>query len=146
MIYFIFSHLTQKSDILSSSLLWHAHFGHINYDNIRIMRKKGIKGIPIVPRKLTPCYSCILGKHSKPHFHNSTSRASKKLGLIHFDLCGPMLAPYASCNKYMLTFTNDYSRICWVYLLKEKSQVSETFKIFHLSIKNEAQRNIFTNK
>jgi hypothetical protein len=30
--------LAKHSDTLSSSLLWHAHFGHINYDCIRIMK------------------------------------------------------------------------------------------------------------
>jgi hypothetical protein len=28
------------------------------------MKQQGIKGIPTIPRKLTPCDACILGKHS----------------------------------------------------------------------------------
>ena len=51
--------LAQHSDTLSSSLLWHAHFGHINYDNIRVMKQRGIQGLPTVPRKLSPCNACI---------------------------------------------------------------------------------------
>lgn len=42
----------------------------------------------------------------------------------------------------MLTFIDDYSRLCWVYLLKEKSQVFEFCKAFHSMIKNETQLNI----
>ena len=34
--------------------------------------------------------------------------------------------------------------MCWVYLLKEKSQVFEVFKKFHLLITNEAQLTIGT--
>ena len=34
--------------------------------------------------------------------------------------------------------------MCWVYLLKEKSQAFDTFKNFHLWIKNETQLNIGT--
>lgn len=78
-----YAHLIQQSDTLSSSLLRHAHFGNTNYDSIMIMRQKGIKGIPTIPRKLAPCDSCILGKHSKRAFHSYASRASRKLGLIH---------------------------------------------------------------
>jgi len=34
--------------------------------------------------------------------------------------------------------------MCWVYLLKEKSQIFDMFKKFHLLITNEAQLNIGT--
>lgn len=48
----------------------------------------------------------------------------------------------ANGNKYVLTFIGDYSRMCWVYLLKYKSEVFEVFKTFHLMIKNETQHTI----
>jgi hypothetical protein len=38
-----------------------------------------------------------------------------------------------------MTFIDDYTRMCWVYLLKDKSQAFETFKNFHVWIQNEAQ-------
>lgn len=60
--------LAQQSDILSPSLLWHALFCHINYGNIKIMKKKGIKGLPIVPRNIIPCDACIIGKNCKQPF------------------------------------------------------------------------------
>jgi hypothetical protein len=41
--------------IISSSLLWHAKFGHINYDSLRLLRKNGIFGFPTIPRKLKQC-------------------------------------------------------------------------------------------
>lgn len=47
--------LAQQSDVLSPSLLWHARFGHINYGNIKIMKKQGIKGLSTVPRNIIPC-------------------------------------------------------------------------------------------
>ena len=48
----------------------------------------------------------------------------------------------ANGNKCVLTFINDYSIMCWVYLLSNKSQVFDVFKKFHLMIKNETQQNI----
>jgi hypothetical protein len=62
--------------------------------------------------------SCILGKHNKQHFHDSTFRACTNIELIHFDLCGPMSIPFAFGNKYIMIFIDDYTRMCWVYLLK----------------------------
>jgi hypothetical protein len=130
------------SSIMPSSLLWHAIFGHINYENFRLLRKNVAFGLPIIPRKLKQCDTCILGKHNKQPFHDSTSRACRKLELIHYDLCSPMIVPSANGNKYIMNFVDDYTKMCWVYLLKDKSQDFETFKNFHVWIQNEAQTHI----
>ena len=126
-----------SDDILSSSLLSHVRFGHINYDILFLLRNKGVFGLPTIPRKLKQCDACILGKHKKQPFHHSTFRAYRKFELIHSDLCGPMPVPSANGNKYIMTFIDDY--MCWVYLLKDKSQAFETFKFFHVWIQNEAK-------
>ena len=84
-------HAHQNEGTLSSNLLWHARFGHINYDGLRLLKKNGVSGLPTIPRKLKQCDACILGNHSKQFFYDSTSRACRKLGLIHSYLCGPML-------------------------------------------------------
>jgi hypothetical protein len=131
-----FSH--HDSGIIPSSLLWHVIFGHISYDIICLLRKNGVSSFPTISRKLKQCDACILGKHNKRPFHDYTSRACTKLELIHYDLCGPILVPFANGKKYIMTFINDYTRMCWVYLLKYKSQAFETFKIFHVWIQNES--------
>ena len=46
--------------IMSSSLLWQAIFGHINYESLCLMRKSGIYGMPTIPRKLKQHDACIL--------------------------------------------------------------------------------------
>jgi hypothetical protein len=43
------ANLAQQSGNLSSILLWHALFGHINYDSLKLMKKKGIQGLPTIP-------------------------------------------------------------------------------------------------
>lgn len=44
----------------------------------------------------------------------------------------------------IMTFIDDYTRMCWVYLLKDKSQAFDTFKNFHVWIQNEAQSHMDT--
>jgi transposase InsO family protein len=41
-----------------------------------------------------------------------------------------------------MSFIDDYTKTCWVYLLKEKSHAFETFTIFYVWIQNEAQSHI----
>jgi hypothetical protein len=50
-----------------------------------------------------------------------------------------MHVPSANGNKYIMTCIDDYTKMCWVYLLKDTSQAFETFKNFQVWIQNEAQ-------
>ena len=43
------TYLVQQNDTLSSSLLWHAHFSHFNYENIRIMKQRGLRDFQQFP-------------------------------------------------------------------------------------------------
>lgn len=49
----------------SSSLLWHAIFGHLNYAILHLLKRNGVTGFPIIPRKLKRCDACVLVKHNK---------------------------------------------------------------------------------
>jgi len=42
----------------------------------------------------------------------------------------------------MMTFIYDYTKMCWVYLLKNKFEAFETFKTFHAWIENDTQYHI----
>ena len=64
--------------------------------------------------------------------------------MIHLDLCGPMPIPYYNCNTFLITFFDECTIMCWVYLLKKKYEVVETIKKFHVWVKNEAQYQIGT--
>jgi len=97
---------------LSYSLLWHAIFGKFNYDSIHMLNKNGVSGFLTIPRILKQCDTCILGKHSNKHFHDSTSRSCRNLELIQFDLCGPMPIAYNFGNNYIMNFIDDYTRMC----------------------------------
>ena len=44
--------------------------------------------------------------------------------------------------KYLVTFTNDYSRRCWVYPLKKKSDVFPMFKEYKARVELESGKKI----
>jgi hypothetical protein len=107
-----------------------------------MLKKNGAFSLPTIPRNLKQCNSCMLGKHSKQPFHDSTSGACRKIVLIHFDLCGPMLIASFLSNKDTMNFIDDDTRMCWAYLLKHKYQAFETLNFIYVWIENEAQSNI----
>ena len=66
----------------------------------------------------------MLTKITKQPFPNVV-RKSNVLDLIYRDLCDFL------CNKkYVVTFIDDSSRFCYVYLLHSKDEALEKFKIY----------------
>ena len=53
---------------------------------------------------------------------------AEKLELVHIDLWGPSPVASLGGSRYYITFIDDSSKKVWVYFLKNKSNVFETFK------------------
>ena len=58
------------------------------------------------------------------------------LDLIHSNLIGSLPTLTYGNSMYVLTFIDDFSRYCWVYFLKLKDEVFETFKVFKDLVEN----------
>ncbi|GKC77756.1 retrotransposon protein, putative, ty1-copia subclass, partial [Tanacetum coccineum] len=65
-------------------------------------------------------------------FLHRTERATDLLGLIHTDVYGPYRHVSRQGARYFITFTDDYSRYGYVYLLKHINEVIEAFKDYAL--------------
>uniref|UniRef100_A0A2N9HU52 Integrase catalytic domain-containing protein n=1 Tax=Fagus sylvatica TaxID=28930 RepID=A0A2N9HU52_FAGSY len=71
-----------------------------------------------------------IGKMHKLPFPISVPKSEFPLHVLHADLWGP--APIQSYNgfRYYLVIVDDYTKFCWVYLLKNKSDTFTTFQQF----------------
>ena len=91
------------------------------------------------------CEACTLGKMHRSSFQKqSQHRATQLLEIIHSDICGPMQVESIGGSKYMLTFTDDYSRYTTVYFLKNKNEVIVKFKHYVSQVENRSGHNINT--
>ena len=121
------------SQLRSDVDLWHQRFGHLNGQQLeRIAQKDLVTGVKI-PQQVTLsfCEGCVEGKmHRAPFKPVGEIRSTRRLQLVHSDVCGPMQTESLGGRKYFATFIDDYSRCCNVYFLKHKSEVSEKFKEF----------------
>ncbi|MCO5594799.1 hypothetical protein L7F22_048833 [Adiantum nelumboides] len=81
---------------------------------------------------------CVLGKMHRFAFSQDGSvRATRKLQLVHSDVCGPMRMPSVGNSLYFVTFIDDFSKFCWVYPLKAKSDVFAIFQHYVSMVENE---------
>ncbi|CAN6801891.1 unnamed protein product, partial [Brassica oleracea] len=81
------------------------------------------------------CEACILGKHCKIVFPNSTSVYDKCFDLIHSDV---WTAPCISRDnhKYFVTFIDEKSKYTWLTLIPSKDRVIDAFKNFQTYVTN----------
>jgi hypothetical protein len=67
---------------------------------------------------------------TKAPFTSQSDKASDLLELVHTDVCGPM-SFVAKCDfQYFITFTDDFSRYGYIYIMRYKSESFEKFKEF----------------
>ncbi|GJW18460.1 putative RNA-directed DNA polymerase [Tanacetum coccineum] len=125
----IFSINKKRKLDLNSSYLWHCRLAHIGKTRMQKLQREGLLE-SINDDSYDKCESCISGKMTKKPFNNNIERATDLLGLIHTDVCGPFRHVSRKGASYFLTFTDDFSRYGYVYLLKHKHEVFETFKVF----------------
>ena len=83
------------------------------------------------------CESCLEGKMTKRPFNTKGRRVQDLLELIYSDVCGPMSVQARGGYEYFITFTDDYSRFGYVYLMKRKSKTFEKFKEFRTEVENQ---------
>nr|GFA84999.1 zinc finger, CCHC-type [Tanacetum cinerariifolium] len=127
------------ANIDSQAWLWNAIFGHLNFDDINKMTRKGlVEGIPRINHAGQIYDACLLGKQSRTPFPNQAKFKSKNpLDLIYGDLCGPINPATHSSKKLIFLLVDECTRFMWAYFLTSKNQAFSTFKEFRQKIKME---------
>ena len=125
---------------IESCDVWHGRLGHVS-----LKKMKQMMDLNLVPKSQVDfkrkCEICVQAKQTrKPH--KSIERDSQLLELIHSDVCDSARPPTRAGNKYFVTFIDDSSRYCYVYLIKTKDEVFENFKVFKTKVENQLERKI----
>lgn len=95
--------------------------------------------------KVTPLKTlthCLSSKQHRVSFHsNGPHKRSNILNLLHIYVL-MMDGKYLGGATYFFTFSKDYSRKVWAFVLKFKNHVLRIFKHFYASIKREKRRKL----
>ncbi|GKA38209.1 retrotransposon protein, putative, ty1-copia subclass [Tanacetum coccineum] len=126
---------------LDSTYLWHCRLTHISKKRIEKLQHNGLLK-SMNEESFDKCVSCLSGKMIRKSFSHRTKRATDLLRVIHTDVCGLLRHVSRQGASYFITFTDDYSRYGYVYLLKHKNEVFETFKVFKNEVENQLEKTI----
>lgn len=115
-------HLLNKSEFQ----FWHNKLGHSSKSTMAHIPELAhcVKGQEQV------CFTCPHSKFIQLPYELSHSHASKPFELLHLETWGPYRISTQGKFRYFLTLVDDFSRMSRVYLMTNKSDFLEIFKMF----------------
>jgi hypothetical protein len=121
--------------------IWHSRLHHVNFGCI-----SRLAGLNLTPKfdviKSSKCYMCVEAKQPrKPHMA-AVSRELAPLKLIHSDVCEMNGILTKGGKRYFITFIDDCTRFCYVYLMKTKDEALHCFKIYKVEVENQLEKKI----
>ena len=83
------------------------------------------------------CQVCTEAKMTRSFFPSVVEKNIEPLGLVHTDVCGLKICQTRRGKRYFITFIDDCTRYCYVYLLRSKDEAFEIFKIYKAEVENQ---------
>lgn len=125
------------STLDSYACMWHNQLGHMSQKGILILKDKG-KLSDLKDLNLDFCEHYIFGKKKILVFLKVWVTKEQKLNLVHSSVWGPTQVASHRGSIYYVTFINDATRKVWVYCIKHKYDVFETFKRWKSFVENKS--------
>ncbi|GJT28692.1 retrovirus-related pol polyprotein from transposon TNT 1-94 [Tanacetum coccineum] len=126
--------------MIDPSFLWHSRLGHVNFRSLQRMINLGM--LPKCSKdKISKCEICVESKYTS-HSHKSVEKSNEILGLIHTDLCDFKATPSRGGKNYYITFIDDCSKFCYVYLINTKDEALNMFKTYKAEVENQLDKKI----
>lgn len=137
---------TTELNIVSfgSLTLWHEHLGHVNFKTPQEMSNKGVVvdlKIDQISEENPFCEGCAYGKQHRLSFPKSGARRASIAGeTFHIDLCDKMSTLSIGGANYFMLLKDDFSRYCYVYFLKNKTDVLDNLMKFYAEIEADGHK------
>lgn len=135
-------HLTAACMV--SNEIWHSRLGHINSTYLNKMQN-AVEGLSLnkkIDINKSTCVTCCEGKQNRLPFPNVDKRSTDLLNIVHADVCGPMESVSLGGSRYFVIFIDDYSRMTYIYFMKNKNEVFQHFKDYKVKVENLLERKI----
>jgi len=122
--------------------LWHHRLGHMSEKGMQILHKRNL--LPDLKQiDLDFCEHCVYGKQKRVRFLRvGKEKKNERLELVHTDVWGPAQVSSLGGSHYYVIFIDDATRKTWVYCIRQKSDVFDTFKKWKALVENETGKRL----
>ena len=114
-----------------SFILWHMRLGHISIERVKRLVNDGVfEALDFT--NFSTCVDYIKGKQPNK-IKKGARRSSDNLEIVHTDVS----SPYEMClngQRYFITFIDDCSRYMYLFLLYDKNEALDAFKIYKVQV------------
>jgi hypothetical protein len=126
-------------NVLDKSNIWHSRLCYINFGCLT-----RLANLNLIPKfnlvKDSKCQVCVQSKQPRKPHKAAKARNLAPLELVHSDLCEMNGELIKSGKRYFMTFIDDCTRFCYVYLLKTKDVALHYFKVYKAKIENQLEK------
>jgi hypothetical protein len=125
--------------------IWHRRYADLGPWNLQLVQKL-VDGMAIDPATLPKegyaCEPCILGSQTRNLSDTPMTRCTVPGDRIHSDICGWIVPVALGDSRYILTFTDDATRVTYLFVLKTKTakEVRECFLEFRNVFEQDGRR------
>jgi transposase InsO family protein len=135
-------HDTSQEKEPDAYTLWHRRLGHAGEEKMKLFQTN-VEGIPaLVPGQRRTCETCALTKSAKTINRDASEHTERPLQRVYTDFWGPFGVPTPSGARYMLTFTDDYSRRSWIYLTRTRTELYERFREWQMTAERQSNEKL----
>jgi hypothetical protein len=122
--------------------LWHHRLEHMSEKGMQILHKRNL--FPDFKQiDLDFCEHCVYGKQKRVRFLKvGKEKKNERLEIVHTDVWGPAQVSSLGGSHYYVTFIDDATRKTWVYCIRKKSDVFDTFKKWKALVENETGKRL----
>nr|GEV36290.1 retrovirus-related Pol polyprotein from transposon TNT 1-94 [Tanacetum cinerariifolium] len=132
--------MNSSTYLIESSNVWHGRLGHVNFNSVcRLIKLNSIPNFYIDSKN--KCKTCVEAKLTRTSF-KSVKRKTEPLDMVHTDICDLKSLPTKGGNKYFITFIDDCTKYCYVYLLKSKNEAIDKFVLYKTEVENQHGKKI----
>jgi hypothetical protein len=121
--------------------IWHSRLCHVNFSCM-----SRLSGLNLILKfgviKSSKCHVCVEAKQSRKPHKAAMARELAPLELIHSDVCEMNGILTKGGKRYFITFIDDCTRFCYVYLMKTKDEALHYFKIYKVEVENQLEKKI----
>lgn len=121
--------------------LWNLQLGHAHPDSV-IETLKSQGDIKLARQDFHACDECSQGQSSQSPATNPLYQSPSVLDVVYSDIIGPLHPPTINGNRYIITFIDDHTCFNTIYLLRNKSEALDKFKIFKKRIERQTGKKI----
>jgi len=121
--------------------MWHRRLGHPSFGYMKYLFPSLFTNKSMID--LT-CDTCILAKSHRTTYPLSMNKSNIPFALVHSDVWGPSPVSTISGIRWFVIFIDDCTRMTWLYLLKNKSDVLSVFQSFHTMVQTQFSAKIQT--